>query len=263
MKQMPSQSPTRAATSGCAGVEVKSRSRGIGGASHRQLLDQDDEPAAVVVVHRVDRAVPGRVRRRRRPRAEHRPRERRPSCGLPHSSRTLPRLAAACRAGRGRRRPGRRGRAAPRPGAAARTGSPPMPMLPSASSAHTQAALTGQLRRTRRGAGRSRRAPGSRDRLRDDVDTEHADAPRGEVAAHPARAAADVEGRARRSGRAPPRRWRPARRSTATSATGAAGPRARAPCTARRRGRPRSAGRRSLAGYRHSSRRTSPSCESR
>ena len=235
---MPSHSPTRAVTAGLRSVEVKSSSRGRRGARISGAAStQDGEPAAVVLVGRVD-AEPGRGATScadSGPRTVHgNGSERWP----PHSSSMHVGRVARCPAVRRRRRPGRRARAARRPGAAGATGSPPMPMLPSASSAQVQRPSPGRWSNTSRcralaprarvwatASGRrrcpARRPPGGR----------------GARSSGPGRSRCRAPGRS--SVRAAPRRRRRPGRPTGSSAAGAAARSGRARCTAPRAARPR------------------------
>ena len=194
---MPSQSPTRAATAGLRSREVKcsgGRRRGRHvrpppsgrrTSGRRARAVRDDRRARRAAATRADVVDAddrprGTGRLRRSPASQGRPAPTRsPVPGGDSSTTTRP--------------PGRAPRA---PARSSRTGSPPMPMLPSASSAVCQRPSPGTVedvapqRRWRRARGSARRPPGT-------TSMPSATWPsRVERVGHPARAAADVEGRA-------------------------------------------------------------------
>ncbi len=207
MKQMPSQSPTRAATSGPRRVEVKSSSRGGRGARIRTPLARttnqrpscswtrvDASPAACAtsVTDSGPRTVHGNGSERQAAALEL------DACGC----------AARSRAARRRRRPGRRARARAATRRSRATGSPPMPMLPSASSAQIHRPSPGRWSKTSRCRALAPRARVWRDGLGHDVDAQHARrrGRRGARSSGPGRSRCRGPGRC--SARAPPRRRR-------------------------------------------------------
>ena len=235
---MPSQSPTRAATAGLRSARVKSSSAGSGSArSHPRLTSSTAHQRLAACVCSAEHAQAGLA-----PPARRSPRRRPPTTGTAGTRGA--RGAQPDRAGCAGRRPARArstttrppGASSPRTRRSSARGSPPMPMLPSASSARAPAALARAAASKRRGRSAGTPRPGSgRTASRHDVDAEHG-CPRSASCA-----GSSGRGRSRRPG-SPPGSGRAARgRRRRPSAPRPRPAAARVPGAGRRRGTARRA----------------------
>ncbi len=239
---MPSQTPIRAVTSGLRSVDRRSSSVGTrssrpAGRGHgtQPFGLEDAEPAAgddaAEQAGQHEGETGGAGQRCQSLGAEQQPRGRQRLRRPSHFEADLHGAQRRPRRVDRRRRRGRPGATRSRTRRSSRAGSPPMPMLPSASRRRTPGALSRGAGRTRRGAARVRRAPGSSRTASGTRSTPRTGTPRSEQVLAPS---GRVRSRCRACG---PVQWARQRRSACVDgAAPRTGPAARAaaariPCT--------------------------------